>query len=691
MKRLAQEDPFHSAIAISPKGKHYFYLVSSPNIETNQADVDLYLASMPSNDLSRPKRILSVSGLSSVRWQPDGQHVTGLVVNGHDSRIEQIDAQTGDVDVLVRARDIAEYSVDAAGSTIVFATENQSVDTDAIHHSQEERDSGYRVVPDEGIQLAPQRTVWISRRVNGLWQKPGMLHFRPPLSGEVRTSFSYLLGLRLSESPDGQHVTLTYADVPPDWKHNPVIEARLKGFPYLLLTMVCDLRTTDCSMPLKSPWEDSEPLWSADSKSFMINAESPVDSDWMKQDVEKHQAFSQTTRLFQVNIVTGEIDQVSGQVPNLFEAPLAWLPDGTLLLHSAPEKLSKFARSGNRWSEITNYRIPLAGLFAAHSIASDGMTVLGGAETSTVPPYLFEYRIGDREVHEVQQLNPQFQQLQFAPVRHVQWETSTGLEIEGTLLVPPDYVEGKRYPLVIQTKVDWGQFACGAVDNDPSYAPQPLATSGIMYLMRDWPADRKTSDDRKAYPKGYPGQIGEAEFQKDIWENAVRTLVSDGLVDENRIGIVGFSRPGWYTEYMLTQSSIHFRAATIADNVDYSLASYSLYLNDQLRSAADAMYGGPPVGSTLQNWLKYSPTFNLAQIDTPILMEEMGYGQEYDNRREPPIDLARRFEFFNILKHMGKTVELYYYPQEGHQPSHPKARWASLQRNIAWFKRWLAD
>jgi hypothetical protein len=34
---------------------------------------------------------------------------------------------------------------------------------------------------------------------------------------------------------------------------------------------------------------------------------------------------------------------------------------------------------------------------------------------------------------------------------------------------------------------------------------------------------------------------------------------------------------------------------------------------------------------------------------------------------------------------------LYYYPDEGHQPDHPRARLASLQRNLDWYRFWLQD
>ena len=100
------------------------------------------------------------------------------------------------------------------------------------------------------------------------------------------------------------------------------------------------------------------------------------------------------------------------------------------------------------------------------------------------------------------------------------------------------------------------------------------------------------------------------------------------------------------------------------------------------------MYGGPPYGETLANWLKYSISFTLGSIHTPMLLEVMGYGVPY-SERALPIGLAEHYELFTGLNRLKRPVELYYYPREGHQPDDPRARLASLQRNFDWYCFWL--
>src|SRR5258706_16349968 len=70
-------------------------------------------------------------------------------------------------------------------------------------------------------------------------------------------------------------------------------------------------------------------------------------------------------------------------------------------------------------------------------------------------------------------------------------------------------------------------------------------------------------------------------------------------------------------------------------------------------------------------------------------MEQMGNGIPYDKVDTPPPGLAGSFEVFAGLNRLNKPVELYYYPNEGHEPEHPQARLATLQRNLDWYRFWL--
>jgi hypothetical protein len=233
-----------------------------------------------------------------------------------------------------------------------------------------------------------------------------------------------------------------------------------------------------------------------------------------------------------------------------------------------------------------------------------------------------------------------------------------------------------------------GEFVCDSgAAHVSSFARGILADAGIVYLMRYWPGinDWETN----YYPKGYPGALAEAAFKQDIVESAVRSLDQLQIIDPTRVGLIGFSRGGWYVEYALTHSHIPFRAATVTDNMQYSMGEYWYWRNEGMSRDLEGMYGGPPYGKSLTNWLDHSISFTVDRVHTPLLMEVMGYGKDSEIPDQPPDNLAVHDEVFVGLKRLGRPVEMYYYPNEQHQVVHPMARVSSLQRNVDWFRFWL--
>jgi len=103
----------------------------------------------------------------------------------------------------------------------------------------------------------------------------------------------------------------------------------------------------------------------------------------------------------------------------------------------------------------------------------------------------------------------------------------------------------------------------------------------------------------------------------------VNQLVSEGVADPDRIGIVGFSRSCYYVMETLTTSSMHFKAASITDGkmVDYFQDMRGL---ERALGEDNSMIGAPLFGEGLQLWLKRSPGFNLNKVNTPLRVVGIG-------------------------------------------------------------------
>jgi len=695
------EGTFRSTIQISPDRTRIAYSVRSPNLRMNFDDIELYVCHISLDSQSAPTPLM-IGTFSAIRWRPDGKTLTALMKENGHRVLEEIDADSGSHRVMIRADvDIAEYSVSADGRVVVYTT---IVPTSVGENSPSAEDivAGYRIpfqTPAESV--GERERLFVVRRTQDGWSQPEPITISSPLSKERLSALrpGNAPDLNPALSPDGTKLLLTYFDyseqMPDEWVKSGAMHNRQSaGVDQAFhLVVVHDLSTGETTMPLKTPFIHYAPLWSADGKSFVAVAKPVINTNSERQAFKNKITGSAGSHLFWVELGSGKVEEVASKLAYPHEGPLVWDKNGDLLVRIGTlDTIKRYSRKDGEWRITGSWHLPFRA--SASRVTADETHIIGPFDNKTTPPQLFIFNLADSTAQVFAKLNPQFDHLTLAQPREIHWKTSTGFDASGVLLLPPDYVPGRRYPLLIHTKPFSGSFVCSA-GNFPSFAPQPIASAGIMYFGPGvLTSHEETQREEDYFPKGYPGYQGvgglaEAAFAMDYWDTGVKVLEEQGLIDSTRVGIIGFSRTGWYTEFILTHSQFHYRAATAADNVAYSLGEYWLLHDSSTIKSYDQTYGGPPYGPTFKNWVAHSISFNADKIHTPLLLENMGYGMLFDKPTSPPLYLMPTFELFTALNRLKKPVELYYYPEEDHAPAHPKARLATMQRNVDWYRFWL--
>jgi dipeptidyl aminopeptidase/acylaminoacyl peptidase len=686
-----------TALWLSSSGKKVAYLLKAPNIQQNRNDYQLFVRSLGTSASAERKLVLTGAAISDVHWLNDDRRIAVLMGNaaGNKTRLVIVDTSTNKLQQLSGTQSsIESYSIDSTGSTIAYTVpETENADKKVLGMSSDDIARGYRIAPGPDMTAGVvARSIYILRRKgDGEWSSPSLVTIENPFTHVKTTHLPFARSLSLS--PNGKQLLFNYYSdsIPDKWKQDPALKSFLNSEQFDIMVLY-DIGKGTTSLAINSLYPASTPLWSADNRSFLVNSPSPIGSRWQAEDVRAHRASGADANLFKVDVESGQVEEVFIHVPFHHEGPLAWRPDGDVILRSGFARIIRLHRAGDSWEQIDQIDLGQSDQDLFSLLASNGSEIIGTRETITTPPELVEYAMDQRQLHILTNLNPELARDRLASVETEHWITGGGLAVTGYLFLPPHYDPAKRYPLVIQTKGDSGWFACDSGENhDPSFAPQPIATAGMMYLVRGQSVDWKFQDDLDNRPKDYPGGIGEAVQQMDIWDSAVDMLEKKGRIDSSKVGIVGFSRTGWEVEFDLAHAHTRYAAATVADNVQYSLSDYWLY--PWLDGDYERMYGGPPYGATLENWEKYSISFNLERIHTPMLLEMMGYGAHEDLPfKWPgtiPRNLINRYEITKGLSRLGKPFEMYYYPEEQHQLDHPKARVASLQRNLDWYRFWL--
>lgn len=680
-------------VAISPDGTRVAYVVKAPDLLTNHNDYRLYIRDL-ANQATRDdgQLVVHADGISGIRWVSSDAIMTRIESgpkNGKDfeSRIEIVNARTGAREKLDCPGKIEEYSASADGNTLVFSVKTPGTDTPlaADLEQQKVRDArGYPVLFGEGVQGTaehlPEDQIFLAKRTKAGKLEVRQLYFDE--AGEPTHQSSLRDVHRLDLSPDGKHLLVTHSarSLPSGWVEEPYVQFTM-GWGSLFDTYVLslyDMETGRLSLGFNFSGFFLKTSWSEDSRSYSVVSPSPFgtqDGQTETQFAVQSGTFDYTRNVFEhvwaVDVETGTTTRVlHRENRNLWpDLPLFWKhSDGPMLVRADDTTFAWMAKQQGEWKETGRFDIAERGNFFS-SLASDGRVLVGVSQTTMDPPNLFAVTLGTKERALLTDLNPEYREIQLGKVEKIEWTNRYGSKCRGFLIEPVDYQAGKRYPMVLLSAPPAEMFISDA-QYTTAYAPQPLANAGFLVLVVQYPLDNKI-------PKGtFPGEMSEAYNWMAMVESAVDLLADRGTVDQDNVGISGFSRTSWLTDFTLTHSSYKFAAASSADSGVYIYGAYFEYNSRALMTALETEVGGPPYGDTFKNWLQYAPPFSADKVRTPVLME-------YRDKAEPAL------EFFTALSRLGKAVDLFCYPNGSHPLDTPWERVASLQRNVDWFRFWM--
>ncbi|MGH3426124.1 MAG: prolyl oligopeptidase family serine peptidase, partial [Terriglobales bacterium] len=259
--------------------------------------------------------------------------------------------------------------------------------------------------------------------------------------------------------------------------------------------------------------------------------------------------------------------------------------------------------------------------------------------------------------------NPQLKSMALGEASVFRWRDTSGHRWVAGLLKPPNYSTGERYPLVIQTH----GFTPTEFITDGSYttafAARPLAACGIVVLQTE---DNNT----------HIATARESTDQLMGYASAIKELDGLGLIDPKRVGIIGFSRTGYYVEAALVEKPQLFAAASFADGSQESYLQALFW--DVTATEASHIYSAPPYGAGLQEWTRRAPGFRLNRVRAPVIMTMIG-----------PTSLIFGWEMYASLQLQKKAVDLVYIPEGRHVLQKPLERLASQQTTVDWFRFWL--
>jgi hypothetical protein len=291
-------------------------------------------------------------------------------------------------------------------------------------------------------------------------------------------------------------------------------------------------------------------------------------------------------------------------------------------------------------------------------------------ESINQPPVIAAVDRASGGIVELWDPNPQLKDVDIGTVQEIHGKDATGFEWEAGVVLPPDYVKHKLYPLVIQTHgYNRHQFLSNGLFSN-SGAARALAASGIAVAQIGEDTRKIASEEEAA------GAVA-------LYRSVVKRLTDDEIVDPARVGAIGFSRTTYHVLAALTAKRPFLAAAQVSDGVDFGYWEYLTLVdsstNDAAAREAEQINGGKPFWKRgLLNWWSRSPEFKMGNVASPLLLVQPGIQAVFAD-----------WEPYAVLRRLGKPVDLIMLPADTHPISNPRARLAFEDITVDWFRFWL--
>ena len=337
--------------------------------------------------------------------------------------------------------------------------------------------------------------------------------------------------------------------------------------------------------------------------------------------------------------------------------------DAPMLLHAFDytTKSSGFYRNRPGRSDAPEQLVMMERSFSTPEKAKDADKLLFTRESFEEFEDLWISDLNLEAMERISDANPQQSEYLWGTAELVDWVSLDGIPLQGMLFKPENFDPSQKYPMVVYF---YEKMSDGLHTHRPPATARSsisfsfYASRGYLVFVPDIP-----------YKVGYPG-----ESALNAVVPGVTSLVEEGFVDEDNIGVQGHSWGGYQIAYMITETNL-FKAAEAGAPVSNMTSAYG---GIRWGSGMSRMFqyeeSQSRIGGTLWEYpLRYldnSPLFQADKIETPLLMMH--------NDKDGAVPWYQGIEMFVALRRLGKPVWMLNYNGEFHGLTkyHNKRDWA---------------
>jgi dipeptidyl aminopeptidase/acylaminoacyl peptidase len=301
---------------------------------------------------------------------------------------------------------------------------------------------------------------------------------------------------------------------------------------------------------------------------------------------------------------------------------------------------------------------------------ADSKRILINYADPRTPPTIYTVgsidQVGTRSAwRQLTDANPQVRGFRLGEEEEITWRSSDGKTVGGVLIKPVGYQLGRRYPLIVA--IHGGPASADVLGFNGGYGAQVYAGAGYAVLRPNYRGSTNYGESHKTDIVGNYFQKG----YEDIM-TGVDHLIAQGIVDSTKMGVLGWSAGGHWSNWILTHTN-RFKAISSGAGTSNWV---SMYAQSDVQRNRQFYLGNKLPYDDFDAYWNQSPLKYIKNARTPTMIHVV--------KGDPRVPSPQSEELHMALKRLGVPTELYVYPGESHGIPDPRNQLVKAVAEMAW-------
>lgn len=291
------------------------------------------------------------------------------------------------------------------------------------------------------------------------------------------------------------------------------------------------------------------------------------------------------------------------------------------------------------------------------------------------PPSLWFKKDKKNKAQLMVQSNKQQEDFFWGKAEKIHYSNAKGTPLTGSLFYPANYKPSKKYPMIVKIyelkMYESNQYINPSLYDDVGFNVTNYTSEGYFVLCPDI-----------IYEIGNPGISA-----TDCVMAATQCIIKKGIVQKDKIALIGHSFGGYETNFIITQTNLFATAVSSAGVADltssYLTMGWNTGVADIWRYENQQGRMGKSLFEDKAGYNRNSPLEYVTNIQTPLLC--------WTGKEDRQVHWYQSIEFYLALRRLNKEHIMLVYPQEKHVIMNPKNQKDLSLHLKEWFDYYLQN